>query len=264
MELLMKNYTYRNSKIAYSLEGEGECIVLLHGFLHDATMWNNYKSKWLKTGYSVLCLDLPGHGNSDVIENLSIETIADILNEILKEEKLNKVNIIGHSLGGYSGLAFAKKYPENLNKLILFHSSAFADSEEVKKKRDLWLKIIAKHPAMFMKSVIEYLYTKENVVKHQNIIQADIEKAKQNAKDAYVDIIKAMRDRPDTLAVLKSNTQVYFLAGKHDKVIPEEVSKAQIAMIKNGSGLILENASHMSFVEDADNAFNALNGFLEA
>lgn len=255
---------FENAKINYSVAGNGKCLVLLHGFLHDSEMWTKYRTRWLQSGYKVLCMDLPGHGKSHVVENLSIETIAEILHTILEKEAIEKVQIIGHSLGGYTGLAFANLFPKKLEKLILYHSSAFADTAEVKKKRDLWLKIIDKHPAMFMKSVLEFLYTKENVLKYQKSIKNDIEKAKAKGKEAYIAIIKAMRDRPENRAILKSGLAIYFVAGKHDKVIPEAVSNEQIAIIKNGSGAVLENTSHMSFVEDANQAFEVLNRFLEA
>lgn len=259
----MMNYRYQNKNIYYSLEASGPCVVLLHGFLHDSEMWINYKTKWLQNGYSILCLDLPGHGNSEAIKDISIETIAEILNEIILENEIPKLTIIGHSLGGYTGLAYAKLFPQKVDKLILLHSSAYADTSEVKQKRDLWLKIIAKHPAMFFKSVISFLYTKESALKFESVINNDIDKAKLKGKEAYIDIIKAMRDRPDTLSVLSSETNVYFLAGKLDKVIPEEISLAQIEMLTTGRGLVLENTSHMSFVEDSDNAFEALDSFLK-
>lgn len=257
------NIVFRNTNIYYEKEGIGPVLVSLHGFLHSSSMWSDYKNRWLKDNFTVLTIDLPGHGKSGFFADLTIVNMAEIVNAIFEKENILKATIIGHSLGGYIGLSFAENFPNKLEKLILFHSSAYADTEEVKKKRDTWLKIIVRHPSMFVKNVIEFLYEKNNITKFNERISKDIESAKAVGYEGYVEVIKAMRDRLDTRKVLESDTKVYFLAGKLDKVIPEEISQEQIGMIRNGSGVILENASHMSFVEDAENAFKQLNRFLK-
>ena len=257
------NIVFRNANFYYQKEGNGSVLVLLHGFLHSSTMWADYKKRWLKDNYTVLTIDLPGHGKSGFFNHLTIVNMAEIVNAILEKENIEKATIIGHSLGGYTGLSFAEKFPNKVEKLILFHSSAFADTEEVKQKRDTWLKIIDRHPAMFVKNVVEFLYEKENIEKFHERISKDIENAKEIGFEGYKEVIKAMRDRLDTSKVLQSETNVFFIAGKLDKIIPEEISQKQIRMIKNGSGVILEKASHMSFVEDAESAFEQINVFLK-
>lgn len=256
------NIVFETATIHYEKQGNGPVLVLLHGFLHQSSMWFEYKNRW-KENFTVFTIDLPGHGKSGFFEDVSIVKMAEIVNAVLENENIEKATIIGHSLGGYVGLSFAEHFSDKLEKLILFHSSAYADTEEVKEKRNLWLRIIDRHPAMFVKSVIEFLYQKDNLVKHQARIAADIEGAKAIGFAGYVEVIKAMRDRLDTSAVFNSDTKVYFLAGKFDKVIPEEISEAQIKSIKNGRGVILENASHMAFVEDAENAFEQLDIFVK-
>ena len=251
---------FKDIDISYSIKGNGETLVLLHGFLHSSKMWEEYEKEWIKN-YQVITIDLPGHGKSGVVNNISIVEMAGILNSILEEENINKVTIIGHSLGGYVGLAFTELFPYKLDKLILLHSSAYADTDLVKKKRNLWLKIIDKHPSMFVKNVIEYLYTKESLVKHKVIIDKDIEDAKKIGYLGYIEAIKAMRDRPDRIRMLKEN-KVYIIAGLHDKVIEKETSKKQFALLINGEGSFLKNSAHMGFIEEKENCLFQINQYL--
>lgn len=253
--------SYKNTEIYYDIEGKGEPLVLLHGFLHSSKMWNDYAAIWKKS-FQVVRIDLPGHGKSGIVENVSISEMAQIVQLICLQEKIIKPTIIGHSMGGYTGLAFIEQFPKSINKLILLNSSANADSPEVVKKRNLWLKIIDKHPAMFVRSVTEFLYSKKNLIKLKDIVEEDIQDSKSIGYDGYIEAIKAMRDRPSKIEVLKSNHDISLVAGVFDKVIEKEVSQEQINMLELGKGVFLEKAAHMGFVEDKEKCFEVLNGLI--
>jgi len=251
---------YKDIYINYTLEGKGETIVLLHGFLHSLEMWNNYKNIW-KHQYKVLCIDLPGHGKSGIVQNITIDEIAKIVKSILDKENISVAKIIGHSLGGYVGLAFVELFPNNVEKLILLHSSAYADTDLVKKKRNLSIKILDKHPSMFVHSTIKFLYKKENLMKFKNIIENDIKKAKSIGFEGYKEATIAMRNRPDRTHLLKT-FPIYIIAGKHDKVIEKESSEKQISMLNSAKGFFLENSAHMGFIEEEKYCFNTFKKIL--
>src|SRR5690606_879742 len=79
---------------------------------------------------------IPGSGGSSLLSgNPSIETYADVIKAIVDAEQLRFYNLVGHSMGGYISLAYAKKYTDGLKGITLFHSSAYADSEEKKETR---------------------------------------------------------------------------------------------------------------------------------
>ncbi len=252
---------YKKTNIFYKKKGVGNVLVLLHGFLHSSNMWVDFAEKWSKS-LCVISIDLPGHGKSGVVKSISISEMAEIVNAVLEKENISKTSIIGHSMGGYTGLAFVNLFPNKISKLILLHSSAYEDSLEVKKKRDLWLKIIDRHPSMFVRSVIEHLYAKEHLESLRPIIEKDIEDAKQVGFEGYIEATKAMRDRPSNIHVLKTDIPIFIVAGKLDKVIEEPVSIEQIDMLKKGNGIILEKSSHMGFIEEKENCFEALDSFL--
>tara|TARA_B110000908_G_C10178054_1_gene414243 strand:+ start:287 stop:1057 length:771 start_codon:yes stop_codon:yes gene_type:complete len=253
--------SYKNTEIYYTVEGEGKELVLLHGFLHSSKMWNDYVSIWKKS-FQVIRIDLPGHGESGIVENISIAEMAQIVKLICDQEKIIKPTIIGHSMGGYTGLAFVEQFPESINKLILLNSSANADSIEVVKKRNIWLKIIDRHPSMFVRSVTEFLYSKENLIKLKDIVEENIQDSKSIGYDGYIEAIKAMRDRPSRIEVLKSNHDISLVAGVFDKVIEKEVSQEQMNMLAIGKGVFLEKAAHMGFLEDKEKCFEVLNGLI--
>jgi len=111
-------------------------VVLLHGFAEDGDVWK-YQLADLAAGYLVIVPDLPGSGRSDMTDDMSIEGMALCVKKIIDHElpanaslAEDGITMIGHSMGGYITLAFANKYPGLLAGFGLFHSTAFADTEE--------------------------------------------------------------------------------------------------------------------------------------
>lgn len=98
-------------RIAFSSEGSGDSVVLIHG-LHSSTElnWRNPSIiKELAQNYQVICLDLPGHGESDKPESkdaYGLQMAHDVA-KIMEHLKVWKAHIVGYSLGGMVALKFA-------------------------------------------------------------------------------------------------------------------------------------------------------------
>lgn len=114
----------------YKVSGTGTPIVLIHGFCENSSIWKDLE-KVLSDNYQVISVDLPGFGQSPLDNSdLTLDNVATILHDFLKQLKISSCFMIGHSLGGYITLSFAKKYSDMLLGFGLFHSTTFADSEE--------------------------------------------------------------------------------------------------------------------------------------
>src|SRR4051812_32476186 len=125
----------KNDTLSYQALGKGPAVVLIHGFCEDQSIWSDYIQK-LSRDYHVIVPDLPGFGKSspEFGEAVTMEYYARRVHEVLEIvlQAEERVTFIGHSLGGYVALAFAELYPERINGMGLFHSTAFADNEEKK------------------------------------------------------------------------------------------------------------------------------------
>ena len=80
---------FRGSQIHYKVEGKGDALVLLHGFLESSTMWNSLMPV-LSKRFKVISVDLPGHGKSGVFgDTHSMQLMADcILEQQQKDRRL--------------------------------------------------------------------------------------------------------------------------------------------------------------------------------
>lgn len=102
-----------------TLGGEGQDIVLIHGFGSDRLSWLANAPALLPLG-RVHSLDLPGHGDSVAyVGDGTPLTLATRVIESLKSSGVNKVHLIGHSLGGAVALLLATHAPELVKSLAL-------------------------------------------------------------------------------------------------------------------------------------------------
>ena len=102
--------------------GEGEPLLVLHG---GPGLFHNYlvdHFKNLAKDYQIIFYDQRGCGQTDFPQDTSsinIETYVEDLEAIRVHLKLEKINLVGHSWGSLLALNYSKKYPNNINKLVL-------------------------------------------------------------------------------------------------------------------------------------------------
>ena len=98
-------------------------LVLLHGFLEDSRMWEHLVPH-LSSQRHIVAVDLPAHGKSPLFQEVhTMEFMAACVLETLDELGLERVAMLGHSMGGYVVLAFAEAYPDRLDQFALFYST---------------------------------------------------------------------------------------------------------------------------------------------
>lgn len=260
---MLKTAVFKYENIAFSDSGKGRVIVLLHGFLGSHAIWKSTANS-LSKSYRVIAIDLPGHGNSPCFGYAhSMELMAKCVKAVLDSLKLKKYVIVGHSMGGYVGLAFADLFPDNLRGLCLFHSTAYADSEEKKQDRLRAIKLVKASKTVYTKNTIRNLFASKNLkyLKEEIGFAADI--AKQTSKQGIVAALHGMRDRPGRDIILGLvEYPIMMVIGELDNVLPYEQLLEQSQLIKNKSILYLEHDGHFGFLESPKLCNKELRRFL--
>jgi pimeloyl-ACP methyl ester carboxylesterase len=260
---------FQTKRIFYRIEGEGKPVFLLHGFAEDGNIWNQ-QIEALKENNLLVVPDLPGSGNSEMLDwECNLKDYADVVNAIanevvFKNDLSKQICLIGHSMGGYITLAFAEKYPELLNSLGLFHSSAFADTEEKKLTRKKAIDFIKKNGTeLFLKTSIPNLFTEETKKQHPQLIKQLFELAKNIPAEVLIQYYEAMILRPDRTSVLRNfEKPVLFIIGKYDNSVPLQSSLEQCYLPPVSVVHILENSAHMGMFEEPELSNFFLKDFL--
>ena len=237
MNVLQYNYVDRQQPV----------LLFLHGFLGSMDQWQ-YIEKELPISFSILKVDLPGHGLSpEFSENYTILDIAVLIDEILIAEDIDHVHIVGHSMGGYLGAALAKARPKKTLSLTMINSIAGEDPVERKLLRDRSIRPVEKHQEAYLNMAIANLFT----TKERLLFKSRIEKMKEQAHHiSIVSIVQsliAMRDRDSSLKAIKElDIPVTYIYGQNDGIILPKYMKNECDILSIKGKSI--QSGHMSLL----------------
>jgi pimeloyl-ACP methyl ester carboxylesterase len=241
--------------------GTGTPVILLHGFPFHSALWSSFADK-LSAAFKVYAVDLPGFGKSQILPSpFTIDQVASRVVSWLEERRIKNPVIVGHSLGGYVALAMIKRSPNLASGLVLFHSTALADTEEKKQSRDKVLEFIDKNGVVaFTSNFIAPLFA--------DPAHPAIAKVKAIATESSAEAVKgytsAMRDRHDLTDVLSTfKKPVLFLAGEKDGGIPVESIYKQAAISPFSETQVLSGVAHMGMLEDEKTSFEIVRSFID-
>lgn len=259
---MKKEALYQEKKISYEISGDGAVILLLHGFLESKLIWNNFVEE-LRTDFMVISIDLPGHGESEMIADVhSMKLMAEVVKTVLLTEGVNQAVVVGHSMGGYVALQFAVDNEEMIQGLVLFHSHASADSDEARENRQRTINIVRQNHGGFIMQFIPDLFDPQHVSEYSDEIQKLQEQASLLSPDAIIAALSGMRDRPNQLQYLSlSPNPVLFIIGKQDSRMPYNQLISQAAFPSHSEMLLLGDVGHMGFIEAPVRTLQALKHF---
>jgi pimeloyl-ACP methyl ester carboxylesterase len=261
--MIKKLHSKRFVNGEYIDEGSGQALFLLHGFGEDVTLWQT-SIDFLKPNYRVLATNFPGTGNPILPEEPTrMEMLADYIFEIIQQEHLDSILLIGHSMGGYVALSFAEKYPAMVVGISLVHSSAFADDEEKKANRLKAIRILEKDgKENFLQTMIPALYAEQTKKNNPAILQAHLTMATTIPSATLIRYYEAMIHRTSKIEFIK-HTQIpmQFIIGKEDMAIPFSISMQQCHLPSISKIDILENVGHMGMLESTTSFLTILNSF---
>jgi pimeloyl-ACP methyl ester carboxylesterase len=258
MQALQKQLNHPDYQLSYTVYGKGTPVVLLHGYGEDSQIWEN-QITFLSAHCFLIVPDLPGSGKSTItskgweqwLPNMSIELLAQSVNELLIAENLTSCILLGHSMGGYISLAFAQLFPSKLIGLGLVHSTAYADSDEKKIVRQKSIQFLEENGGYtFFKASMPNLFGKKFKATHPAVIEELIEQSKAFETSVLVAYTRAMMQRTNKTAVLASALfPVLFVAGPEDIAAPLTDIQAQATVAIKSYLEVIEGVGHMGMLE---------------
>ncbi|WP_294324136.1 alpha/beta hydrolase [uncultured Chryseobacterium sp.] len=208
----------------FERKGNGkETLVLLHGFMENLSIWSDMEP-YLSEHFSLLKIDLPGHGQSEIVAEVqTMEMMAEEIKKVLDDQNLDKVHLLGHSMGGYISLGFAEKYPESLKSLTLFFSTYLPDDAEKKEQRIKSYRIIKDAFPHYARAGVPNLFNPNERDILEGKIETALEVALSTNNLGALASVKGMVERTDKKHILENlEAKILVLAGKHDNAVKTE------------------------------------------
>lgn len=233
-------------------------LILIHGFPLNSLMWSEQVEVLQKT-HRVITYDLRGLGKSVGIESLfTMEMLSNDLLQLMDLLEIKKARALGFSMGGYVLLRAHEKAPERFSALILVDTQSAADSDEAKIKRSGTIEAIKEKglkpfAETFLKGALNHSQSIDKI--RPMITGAD--------KLGVIGALLALISRTDTTKSLSQITiPTLIMVGDKDTITPVTTATKMQELIPRAELKIIENAGHISNI-DNPSAFNkALTEFL--
>ena len=261
----MEEIKFKDKKLRYSIEGEGEPLFLMHGYLESLEIWDEFAEELAKD-HKVIRMDLPGHGKSEVINDThDMELLAEAAKAVLDENQIHSCTMIGHSMGGYVTLAFADLYPEKVDRFSLFHSHPFPDSDTVKQNRQNAIaNIKSGKKEEICRSHVPKTFADDNLKAFSAQVERIENIALQTPEAGIIANLKGMMKRPDRSQLVKNSLKPFLLiAGEKDNFIDYHTVIPKIELPEKSELVTLEYSGHMGFIEEKEKALNIVRSFMK-
>ena len=242
-------------------EPKQPAIFFLHGAAFDHTVWQ-WQSRYLAHhGYSVLAVDLPGHGRSPGILRTSIEAMADWVAAFIEAATLPAATVVGHSMGSLVALETARRHPQRVTRLALVGTAmpmavgpAFLAAAKDNAPEGFDMEAVWGHArsAVLATSPVPGTYLL-GASRHLN------ERSRPGVLHADLAACDAYRVTPEALKELRVPTLV--VAGKRDQMTPFKVGRAMAEAIP-GAKLVALDAGHSMMSEAPREVLVALRDFI--
>lgn len=251
-------------EVNYEVSGVGPCLVLIHGFSDNLTMWYNQVPVFTKQ-FQVLTYDVRGHGKTETPEDdFSMELFADDLHHLLEALDIKNTCVLGYSMGGRIGLQFALKHPEMTTGLVLANSAVMGPDVQLTPEQIAQMREHRKQIMDMIKTgrieiiadtMTEHALSPGFRDKEPSLFQRYREVKMKNDPKHYLKIMQEMAEamaNPLDLTKLKCPTLI--IAGEYDALIGVDEVKSMAKAISHVTVKILPTG-HASAIE-APEAFN--------
>ena len=239
--------------LSYDDVGEGSIpIVFLHGFPFDKSMWQG-QLDYFKNSHRVIAFDIRGFGKStDEESHLSMDLFANDLILFIDKLDLDKVIICALSMGGYIALNAMQRFPSRFEALILCDTQSIADSHEVKTKRFKTIDEVKEYGAAnFNEGFIKNVFYKDSFTNKPEVVEQLRSVVFSNSQHIISQGLIALAERSETSSVLEEFTiPTLIICGREDVVTPLTESKFMNKQIKVSILHVINNAGHVSNLEE--------------
>lgn len=266
MNWISKDIRLEGTKIhLYQSENDKEPIIFLHGGMDNGLCWTPIAEE-LGIKYHVIMPDARGHGLTDTVEeDWTYDAMADDVKVVIENLELNKVNLIGHSMGGNTGAKVAQKYPNMVKKLIL-EEPGFAIGEFSWIKKAFYKFLMNTFLKLFLRGDVEKIYRKgkkQNPKWSEQELEPWAESKVQFKNQNPRKSLKSLTDPYDWEEIVKNILCPTLLITAQKGIIKDEFSKKILELNKNFKWIKVEGAGHNIRRENTEDYLSAVYSFLQ-
>ena len=243
--------------VNYIDEGEGETVLLLHGWGANITLYQSIVDT-LKQGRRVLALDMPGFGKTPEPERpWCVDDYVDFVLKFILSFNLEKISVVVHSFGGrvFFKMSAKENLPFTIERAVLIDSAGILPKKTVGQKVSLRCYKIGR--AFMSTKVMHFLYPDAVEDMRRKRGSSDYNSATPLMRDTLVKVVN--EDLEPLIHLVKCPTLLIW--GDLDTATPIEDARRMEELIADAGLVVCEGAGHFSYAEQPVKANGALKAF---
>jgi len=249
-------------EVSYRIEGSGPPLYMVHGIGSRKTGWDALIVD-LKDQFTCVSYDLRGHGDSPIPPTpYSLDELVEDLEALRSQLGHDRIHIIGHSLGGMIGPAYARAYPDRVLSLGLLSTAAGRTEDDRAKLEAVGEAMETKGIVPVLSTFVERWYTAEFIDNYPDKVEARLQQVKDTPTDVFLSVfwIYARTEMISWLHEIRCPCLV--LTGENDggcnprlnQLIADELSDAKL--------VVLDRLKHAILIEGPKAVLLQLKPFL--
>ena len=229
-------------------------IVLIHGVGLNHKIWEPQINAFNNT---VLAYDILGHGNTPLTQSqISFDDFSLQLLNLINELKLEKIHLVGFSIGSLIARNFASKYNNKLESLTLLCSVFQRSDEQQQMVNDRFE--LSKKSRSLSKQALKRWFTDDYINKNPNIYEKISSMLEENNMENFLKVYRLFVEHKDDEKFENIKTKTLIMTGENDTGSTPEMSKNLSKKIANSKINIVSEGKHLCSIECADDVNNAI------
>ncbi|UCE14449.1 MAG: alpha/beta hydrolase [Candidatus Heimdallarchaeota archaeon] len=229
-------------------------IVFIHGAGGDKRQWKRQKDYFQSLGFGLVIPSLPGHGESQLPDSVSIKDYSNVIIRLLDYIKLSKLTLIGHSMGGAIALQVLLEYsPSMIDNLVLIGTGAKLNVAPI------FFELIENDFKEALRLMGEYSYGKKATLQ----IKRENEKIlRHNGAQILTHDFEACRQFDIRTELGKIQISTLIICGQDDKMTPVKFSTYLHTHLANSQLELIPDTGHFVFQEAPEKVNNCIHDFI--
>ena len=229
-------------------------IVFIHGVGLNHKIWEPQINAFSNT---VLAYDILGHGNTPLTQsNITFDDFSLQLLNLINELKLEKIHLVGFSIGSLIARNFASKYNNKLKSLTLLCSVFQRSDEQQQIVNDRFE--LSKKSRSLSKQALNRWFTDDYINKNPNIYKKICSMLEENNMQNFLKVYRLFVEHKDDEKFENIKTKTLIMTGENDIGSTPEMSKNLSKKIANSKINIVSEGKHLCSIECADDVNNAI------
>jgi esterase len=250
----------------HKIIGQGEPIVILHGLFGMLDNWLTIAKRLEDSGYMVILIDQRDHGRSPHTNRFDYPTLAEDLVQFLEQNWIYNAILIGHSMGGKTGLQMVSQHAELIKKFVCIDIGKKAYDHGHNEVFDALYAVDIK--AVQSRGEVENILMSH--LKDMGTVQflmKNLSRSKEGGYEWKMNLDLLRRDYENILAKITFDAQcevptLFIRGGLSDYIIDQDIPDL-MSSFTDGSLVTIDGAGHWVHVDKSDELFEQIITFIE-